>query len=193
MTWYVVDGMDGSGKTTSSDFIRIKLESKGRKVLEITHPNDDCWFGRKAAKFLTIDSKFSEIIATVFYILDVLNSLRIMKKKGKEYDDVIFVRYILAVAYLPEKLCPLGYRIFSKILPMPDVKIFVDVDGETAMKRILERGETLEIFETEEKLNKTRRKMQAITDGWIVIDNTKSKEYTEEQTSEILSSINFSE
>lgn len=189
MVWFVIDGMDGSGKTTSSDFIRKELESRGRKVLEITHPNHDCFFGRVAAKFLTIDSKVSEVFATVFYILDVVNSLFRMKRKGKFYDDVIFVRYILAVAYLPESLCPLGYKLFSKIFPMPDVKVFVDVDSKTAMERILERGGDLEIYETEEKLDKTRRKMQSITEGWIVIDNSSTIECTEEQASQILSSL----
>ena len=72
---------------------------------------------------------------------------------------------------------------------MPDVKVFVDVDSKTAMERILERGEELEIYETEEKLDKTRRKMQSITEGWIVVDNSSTREYTEKQTAQILSSL----
>ena len=189
MAWFVIDGMDGSGKTTSSDYIRKELESRGRKVLEITHPNHDRFFGRVAAKFLTIDNKMSVVFATVFYILDVVCSLFKMKIKSRDYDDVIFVRYILAVAYLPESLCPFGYKLFSRIFPMPDVKVFVDVDSKTAMERILERGEELEIYETEEKLDKTRRKMQSITEGWIVVDNSSTREYTEKQTAQILSSL----
>lgn len=186
MTWYVVDGMDGSGKTTVSDYLKEDLTKDGRKVLEITHPNVNSIFGRIASKFLHLDSKVSEIVSTVFYILDVLNSLFLMKRKHKEYDDVIFVRYILAVSYLPEKLTAVGYRVISKVLPMPDVKIYVDVDAKTSMDRILERGEELEIFETEEKLAHTRDKMKKLTEGWIIVDNSGSKETTEKAVSDIL-------
>lgn len=189
MTWYVVDGMDGSGKTTSSDIIRAHLESRGRKVLEITHPNDSCLFGRRASKYLCIQGKAAKMLSTLYYILDVLCSLRKKRKYGKYYDDVIFVRYIMAVAYLPESACPRAYRFISKVLPMPDVKVFVDVDPETAMERIIGRGERLEVFETVDELDKTRRKMLALTDGWHIIDNTSTRELTEVQTVRILESV----
>ncbi len=39
MTWYVVDGMDGSGKSTIAEMIRCRLEAEDRKVLVITLPN----------------------------------------------------------------------------------------------------------------------------------------------------------
>jgi len=189
MVWYVVDGMDGSGKTTASDFIKEQLTSQGRKVLEITHPNQGSRFGRISSKFLHIESKVSEIVATVFYILDVLGSLRIMKRSKKEYDDIIFVRYIMAVGYLPDKICGTAYRIIENTLPMPDVKIFVDLDAETSMRRIVERGEDLEIFESVEKLNCTRNKMLKLTDGWIVVDNSGTKDSTELQTYNIITSF----
>jgi len=189
MVWYVVDGMDGSGKTTASDFIREQLTSQGRRVLEITHPNQNSRFGRISSKFLHIDSKVSEIVATVFYILDVLGSLRTLKSSKNEYDDIIFVRYIMAVGYLPDKICGTAYRVIEKILPMPDVKIFVDLDAETSMKRIIERGEDLEIFESVEKLNRTRNKMLRLRDGWIIVDNSKTKDFTELQTRNIIASF----
>ena len=67
MTWYVVDGMDGSGKTTSSDLIRKQLEAEGRKVLEITHPNSDFFFGKLAARFLCVPGKIATLFSTFFY------------------------------------------------------------------------------------------------------------------------------
>lgn len=189
MTWYVVDGMDGSGKTTSSDFLREQLRSEGRNVLEITHPNSNTSYGRVAEKYLCEEGKGAVLISTMFYILDVLRSLRFKKKHGKEYDDIIFVRYSLAAAYMPERLCKPIYKIIEMILPVPDVKIYVDVEPEIALKRIHERGEQLEIFETLEKLEKTRRKMFLITDSWIKIDNSGTPEETREQTKKILSSV----
>jgi dTMP kinase len=189
MTWYAVDGMDGSGKTTSSDFIREQLTAEGRKVLEITHPNSETSYGRTAAKYLCLPGKGAVILSTVYYILDVLHSLRFKRKHGKEYDDIIFVRYSLAAAYMPESLCRPIYKIIEIVLPIPDVKIYVDIDPKIALQRIYERGEQLEVFETEEALEKTRRKMKLITDTWITIDNSGTPEHTKEQTAKILERV----
>ncbi|MBE6528742.1 MAG: thymidylate kinase [Thermoplasmata archaeon] len=189
MTWYAVDGMDGSGKTTSSDFIREQLISEGRRVLEITHPNTDTEYGRKAAKYLCKDGKLAVIMAGWYYIRDVLHSLKVKKKHQDEYDDVIFVRYSLAAAYLPSFLCKIGYRFIELVLPVPDVKIYVDVDPDTALERILARGEDLETFETSEKLRKTRSKMHGITGSWRVVDNSGTLENTLEQTRAILAEV----
>ena len=190
MTWYVVDGMDGSGKTTSSDLISKQLEEEGRKVLEITHPNSEFFFGKLAARFLCVPGKIATLFSTLFYIFDVLHSLNHKKWHGKEYDDVIFVRYSMAAAYLPAFLCPVAYRIISKVLPVPDVKILVDIEPETAMQRIIDRGERLEVFETVDKLHSTRSKMLSISDGWFVIDNSGTRENTELQTEKVLAEVN---
>ena len=189
MTWYAVDGMDGSGKTTSSDFIKEQLISEGRKVLEITHPNSETSYGRTSAKYLCREGKGAVMISTLFYILDVLHSLRYKRKHGKEFDDVIFVRYSLAAAYMPESLCKPLYKIIEFVLPVPDVKIYVDIDPEIALQRIYERGEELETFETAENLEKTRKRMQMITDSWITIDNSGTPEQTHEQTRRILEEV----
>ncbi|MBE6524391.1 MAG: thymidylate kinase [Thermoplasmata archaeon] len=189
MTWFAVDGMDGSGKTTSSDFIREQLTAEGRKVLEITHPNLETPYGRTAAKYLCRDGKPAVLVATLYYILDVLHSLRYKRKHEKEYDDIIFVRYSLAAAYLPSSLCRPAYKIIEFMLPVPDVKIYVDVEPEIALQRIYERGEELETFETLEKLEKTRSRMALITDSWIKIDNSGTPENTREQTRRILEDL----
>ena len=189
MTWYAVDGMDGSGKTTSSDFLREQLMAEGRKVVEITHPNSETSYGRTSAKYLCRKGKGAVMISTLFYILDVLHSLRYKRKHGKEYDDVIFVRYSLAAAYMPESLCKPIYKIIEFVLPIPDVKIYVDIDPKIALERIYERGEELETFETAESLEKTRRRMGMITDSWIKIDNSGTPEQTREQTKRILEEV----
>ena len=187
MTWYVVDGMDGSGKSTVGHLIEEKMMAQGRKVLFLEHPNDSCRSGRLAHKYLLKNGKIAMLLSTTFYIFNVIHSLRFKRKHRKEYDDVIFVRYNMAVAYLPKCLIKAGYKVISFIFPKPDVSIFVDIDPGSAMERILARGEDLEMFETEEKLNKTRDKMLMLTKGWIVIDNTLGLEQTRESVGWILS------
>ena len=189
MTWYVVDGMDGSGKSTVGHLIEEKKVAQERKVLFMEHPNDSCRSGRLAHKYLLKDGKIAMLLSTTFYIFNVVHSLRFKRKHRKEYDDVIFVRYNMAVAYLPKCLIKAGYKVISFVFPKPDVSIFVDIDPQSAMERILARGGDLEMFETEEKLQKTREKMLMLTNGWAVIDNTRGLEQTKESVEWILSEM----
>lgn len=182
MTWYVVDGMDGSGKSTVAGILADKLESEGRTVLVIAHPNRAIRIGRLELAFLRGDSRLDVILSTLLYIADVLHSLCVMRgRRGRRYDDVIFVRYIMAVAYLPDGLCGRAYRVIERLLPMPDVKVLVDVDPQTAMDRIRGRGEEMEVFETVERLATVRRRMLSLSDGWTVLDNGSGTDDLEEQ------------
>ena len=116
MAWYVVDGMDGSGKSTVAGILKGELEARGRSVLVIAHPNRDTVVGRMELRFLRGDGRLDVIMSTILYVADVLHSLRVMRgRKGRGYDDVIFVRYIMAVAYLPDRMCDRAYGAISRI------------------------------------------------------------------------------
>jgi len=189
MTWYVVDGMDGCGKTTAGDILKEELEARGRRVLLVSHPNHECIWGRIEEKCLHVEGAPGTLCTMVFYITDVVTSLFRTKRRMKDYDDLIFVRYIMAVSYLPEGVVRKGYTVISHILPMPDVKLLIDVDAETAMARIEARSEDREAFERVDKLTAIRNKMHQLTgDGWHVIDNTKDVDFTRSQIVAVLES-----
>ena len=73
-------------------------------------------------------------------------------------------------------MCDRAYGAISRILPMPETKVLVDVDPQVAMGRIFDRGEDLEVFETVERLSAVRERMLRLSDGWEVIDNGSSPE-----------------
>ncbi len=172
MTWYVVDGMDGSGKTTVADMLVAELRSRGRRVLLMNHPNVDTLVGRLEQGFLHGDSKLDVILSTMLYIADVLHSLSVMRgRKGREYDDVVFVRYSMAVAYLSDSACMKAHRAVELLLPTPDVAVLVDIDPRIAINRIFSRGDELEVFETLDKLTSIRNRMLGISEGWVVLNN----------------------
>ena len=79
MAWYVVDGMDGSGKSTVADILRDELESRGRSVMVIAHPNRGTAVGRLELAFLRGDSKLDVVMSTVLYVADVLHSICVMR------------------------------------------------------------------------------------------------------------------
>lgn len=176
MAWYVIDGMDGSGKSTVSQMLAEELRSRGRRVLVLEHPNRSIAIGRLEGRLLLVDSIPALIMSSCLYILDVVRSVGVMKRSRRRYDDVIFVRYIMAVSYLPDRFATLAYRIFDNVLPTPDVRILVDVDERTALSRIESRGEELERFESLENLRETRTRMLEMSEGWVVIDNSRGQE-----------------
>ena len=51
------------------------------------------------------------------------------------------------------------------------MRVLVDVEPETAIGRIFDRGDELEMFETVERLTAIRGRMIGISEGWVVLDN----------------------
>ncbi len=187
MAWYVVDGMDGSGKSTAAAMIAERLESRGRRVRVMTHPSRDTLIGRAELALLRREGRAAMMLSVAFYVLDVLRSLILTGgRRCRGCDDVVFVRYIMSVAYLPDGLCGRAYRVISKVLPMPDAAVLVDVDPGTAMERIRGRGEDLEVFETEERLAAVRGRMLALSEGWIVLGNDDGPEDLREQVDSLV-------
>ncbi|UAL07362.1 MAG: thymidylate kinase [Candidatus Methanogranum gryphiswaldense] len=168
MTWYVIDGMDGSGKTTTACLLKDILESKDHTVKIITHPEEEHIFGKLSRKCLLKEGGPAKLFTIVFFILNVSGSLIRIKKSRT--DDVIFVRYTLSACYLPEKLVPFTYKALTAVLPKPDVLIYKDVDEEIALGRIRKRGNNLEMFENIESLTETRKKMIMVSKDWYIIN-----------------------
>ena len=127
------------------------------------------------------------VVATVFYTLDVLASVR---QYNRTKDGVvIFVRYLLGTAYLPPKLAHLAYNFFRRILPFPDTPLFIDIEPSVAIRRIEERNHAREMFETEETLRRIRHVAHSIAAGeWIVVENSEEGERPFEAVQDILKS-----
>lgn len=171
MRWIVIDGIDGSGKSTYARWIREHYEARGEKVLVRIHPSDR-FLGALTRKTLQGRGKMLRLVASVFFILDVLSSLRFLRGDRTRYDIVIYVRYLMATAYLPERYIHLGYDFFAKLLPVPERLLLVDIDPAVAYRRIEQRSEAKEMFEDIESLRRIRQKVLKLAGrGWTVIEN----------------------
>lgn len=167
----VVDGLDGCGKDSHAIRIRRKLEERGEKVEVISHPSGRL-FGRLSKRALQGSGAAHRLVATVFFTADVLCSVHRMKRE-RAADTMIFVRYLLGAAYLPERLAPMGYAFFRRILPFPDLALFIDIHPEVALRRIASRGHRTEMFETKERLERVRHVARALASAeWVTVDNS---------------------
>lgn len=185
MRFIVVDGLDGSGKDTHAKLIAEKYLSNDESVIIRFHPSEDNSYGIKAKKALLGHGKLDHIMASIYYALDVMRSVRMYKESA---DTVIMVRYLMGVAYLPMPLAMLLYKFFITFLPTSDYMFFLDVEPETLMKRLTNRSEK-EMFENPRDLIKVRRKALKLTYGWHIINNGQSIEDSQKEIAEILDEL----
>jgi dTMP kinase len=170
MTLIVVDGLDGCGKDTHAIRMRNLMEAEGRSVRVVSHPSNR-FFGKLSKRSLQASGPMARLFATAFFIADVLGTVRAYKRAPKE--DYIFVRYLLGAAYLPRTLAPAGYAFFRRVLPFPDLALFIDIRPDVAQRRIAARGHLPEMFETPQKLAAVREIARNLTRSeWVTVDNS---------------------
>jgi len=168
MRLIIVDGLDGVGKDTQAQLIKTRYEKKGERIVLRTHPSTDNYFGKKAKEALLGKGKIKKTEASIFYMMDVLRSIRKYYKK-KDVDTLIMVRYLVGTAYLPFRLAKIAYRFFENFVPISKYMFFLDASPEVMSKRIEERKEK-EMFETLDELEKVRAKALYLVKNWNIID-----------------------
>jgi len=172
----VIDGLDGSGKSTQAELLCEHLESLGKSYVMRAHPSEDNYLGRKGRAYLLKEGSYARIMASTFYMLDVIRSVVKHRWSGKDY--VVFVRYLMGTAYLPSPLHRVAYFFFKLTMPDGDHMFFIDVTPEVAHKRIQENRTEIEMFESLEKLQKVRGKVLELAQRkeWTIIDGDQALE-----------------
>jgi len=184
MRLIIVDGLDGVGKDTQAQLIKTRYKKKGERVVLRTHPSVDNYFGKKAKKALLGKGKIKKLEASIFYMLDVLRSIRKYHGK-KDIDTLIMVRYLVGTAYLPFRLAKIAYRYFENFVPISKYMFFLDASPEEMSKRI-ERRKEKEMFETLDELENVRSKALFLVKNWNIIDASGSIEETFIQIEKVL-------
>ena len=176
----VIDGLDGCGKDTQVNLLAEVYKNQGRdvtirshpcsdnKVTIRSHPCSDNKFGRKSKQALLKTGKINHLKATIYFGLDAVRSVH-MFYYNKDTDVLIFSRYTMAVAYLPNVINVIVYKIVSIILPKSDCMFFLDVTPEESLRRIKSRNEEEEMFENIDALREARSKTGKVTYEWNVI------------------------
>lgn len=168
----VFDGLDGSGKTTQALLLCRHLSQLKRPYVLRTHPSGDCFFGRMAGLCLLTEGRRARFSAGLFYLLDVLRSVVLYTWRRVDY--VVFVRYLMGAAYLPEPLHKLGYLFLFRVAPRARYMFFLDTPPEEAYRRIRESRRRREVFESLGRLRCVYRRMRGLASRgeWVVLDGS---------------------
>ena len=166
----VIDGLDGSGKSTQAELLCVYLESIDKSFVMRTHPSKDNYLGQKGREYLLRVGLYARIMASALYMFDVIRSVVLHKWSGKDY--IVFVRYLMGTAYLPSPLHRIAYFFFKLLMPQGDHMFFIDVTPEEAHKRIKENRTEVEMFESLERLKKVRGRILELAQRkeWTIID-----------------------
>ena len=166
----IVDGLDAVGKDTQANKIAHYYKNKGEHVIIRSHPSNDNYFGKKAKKALYEKGKMGKIKASIFFMFDVLLSIR-KYYRPKQKEVLIMVRYLMGTAYLPTKIVKPAYRFFENFVPTSAYMFFLDAPSEELLKRVKRRDHT-EIFETFDALEHVRKKALMVAKTWHIIDTS---------------------
>ena len=187
MRLIIVDGLDAVGKDTHGQYIAEYYKKKGEQVILRSHPSSDNFFGRKAKESLIQAGKTAKIKASIFYMFDVLQSIR-RYYRPKKQGTIVMVRYLMGTAYLPKKIVKQGYTFFEHFVPTSPYMLYLDASTDELMKRVQKRSE-IEIFETPDALDRVRKKALMLTKNWYVIDTSGSIQDTQKEITKILTKL----
>ena len=170
MVFVVIDGLDASGKSTQALKLRDFVIGQRKTVFLRFHPSVDNAFGVKAKEFLYSKGKGAHFAAALFYMIDVIRS--ILLYSWREFDYVVFVRYLMGTAYLPAPLDRIAYHFFATVVPTSNQMFFLDVTPAEADRRLRETRERLEMFENLAELQEARNKALSLATlgKWTIIN-----------------------
>jgi|SRR3989344_3784365 len=190
--FFVLEGMDGSGKSAQVDLVVAFLQSKGKEVLLTKEPTVDSTAGRKIKQALKGEIKIEPLELQKLYVQDrkehLGNKVIPALEEGK---FVVSSRYFFStIAYG----CADGLNVdllakMNSIFLLPDITFIIDVSVESCLKRIEQRGEEKELFEQKEKLTKVNevyKKIPEMFENVVMINGEKSIEEVFEEIKKVI-------
>ncbi|MBT7958772.1 MAG: dTMP kinase [Akkermansiaceae bacterium] len=181
----VIEGIDGTGKSTQSGLLAEHLRAQGREVIESHEPTNGPW-GRKLRESattgrLTIEDELEYFLKDRKQHVDELIN-PIVKRGG----IVILDRYYFSsMAYQGYRgIDPTEIRAKNEVFaPVPDHLIILDLPVKTALERIGARDGATNEFEKKDALQFCRDLFLSLgTETFAsVIDTSKSIQQVQEE------------
>lgn len=161
----VIEGLDGSGKTTQIRLLTARLKAMGRSVAETAEPTNATTGGLIRDALSGFTPRTGTEIAALFmadrvaHNVNPVNGINVMLAQGR---DVICDRYYYSsLAYQGVVSDPdwvFHINVDCPEIRKPDLCVFLDLDDEACIRR-MERGRSYrEIYENENTLIAVRKR-----------------------------------
>lgn len=140
----VIEGIDGSGKTTQATLLYDALKRRGYKVMLLSEPTESI-YGEKIRQKLR-DGDYTPNELYELFVKDRKHHAKKIESLLNSNTIIIMDRYYIStIAYQGAQGIPIS-RILNdhENMPQPDIIIILDVDPETALKRLGRKKDTFE-------------------------------------------------
>ena len=168
----VVEGLDGSGKSTQIQLIKNKLEAMGEKVYVTAEPTN-FETGAYLRRILSDSLDKNMYLQAALFLADRLEHITHPEFGIKKYIDegyiVICDRYYFSTFAYQGTACDMDWvmeiNLGCEQILKPDICVFLDVNPDTCKKRIDDVREKPELYEKDaEKMRQIRQKFLDVFD-----------------------------
>ena len=155
----VIEGVDGSGKTTQAKMLTEYLKKRGYPVILLKEPTDGP--KGKLIRLRLENGNVNQFELMRLYAEDryenVINNIKPALNEGK---IVIVDRYVPSSLVYQSINGPTIEEILeaNSFAPIPDIVIIIDIPEDEAVKRMLSENKKQDAFERKEFLKKVREK-----------------------------------
>ena len=187
-----LEGIDGCGKSTQSQFLMDKFESNNEKTILLKEPTNGK-YGQKLWEMLSgkIEATTEEILE--LFVLD--RKEHVDQKIKPALDDGMIVLmdryYYSTMAYQSAAGIDVDrIRRDNEFAPKPDIVLIFDLTADLAMKRVRSHS-VADVFEKEEHLEKVRKAYLNLEDDSLVriIDATRTPEVIFDEVWRLVSEV----
>ena len=170
----VLEGIDGSGKTTQTFMLEHILKKKGRRVYATREPTDGIIGGIIRAA-LTTKLKISPRTLQILFAADRSEHVKEIEDRIRSGYDVVCDRYYFSsIAYGMVDLDRDWLMHMNSVFPNPDVTILLDLSADTALKRLGDRYSKT-FFERRKFLSRVRENFLQLKNyykNYFIVDAT---------------------
>ncbi|MBD3388883.1 MAG: dTMP kinase [Candidatus Altiarchaeales archaeon] len=181
----VLEGGDGSGKSTHSRMLAEWLKEQGRKVHLTAEPTPGR-IGQFIREILSGEVEVSPRTLALLFTADRAEHVREIEEALSEGNTVVCDRYYHStIAYQSAQGVSREWLIeLNSFAPEPDLVVFLDVEA----RRGALRTSTGEVFEKKEFLEKIREEYMKFK-GLKVIDTSRPKEKVQEDIRKVVGEL----
>lgn len=165
----VMEGLDGSGKTTQIGLLAAHLKGRGHRVHLTAEPTVSTTGGMLRDALGGVTQKTACELAAMFVLDRIFHNVNpvsgIEKMLAEGYDVICDRYYYSSLAYqgsMTDFEWVKNMNIGCPQIRQPDLCIFLDLDPELCMQRIGADRTTTEIFEKKETLARVRERYMQI-------------------------------
>jgi dTMP kinase len=172
-----VEGVDQSGKETQAQYLRERLREAGQKVRLLSFPDYGTSIGEEIARALQGEREYGPDVMQLLFVANRHERREAIVEWIAGGLILLCDRYSASsIAYGEAQGLDGGWLDdIQRLLPLPDLTIYLDITAETAVKR---KAQNRDRFERDLALLERVRasyKRQSQQTNWIVIDGERTK------------------